>query len=84
MLMGDYRDTDLLAYILGGLVIAISGIAVGVASSNTSENLPDKAAVTVPTVVTLAVPQTSLANPSVSDRKGRETSPGHGDQVRKD
>jgi hypothetical protein len=34
--MTDKRETDLLAYILSGFVIAISGIAVGVASTNTS------------------------------------------------
>jgi hypothetical protein len=32
--MTDKRETDLLAYILSGFVIAISGIAVGVASTN--------------------------------------------------
>jgi len=31
--MSDERETDFLAYILCGLVIAISGIAVGVAST---------------------------------------------------
>jgi hypothetical protein len=31
--MTDERETDLLAYILCGFVIAISGIAVGVAST---------------------------------------------------
>jgi hypothetical protein len=31
--MADNRESDLLAYILGVLVIAISGIAVGVASN---------------------------------------------------
>ncbi len=31
--MTDKRETDLLAYILSGFVIAISGIAVGVAST---------------------------------------------------
>jgi hypothetical protein len=34
--MTDKRETDLLAYILSGFVIAISGIAVGVASTNTN------------------------------------------------
>ncbi|MGP8167313.1 MAG: hypothetical protein ACLQAR_17480 [Steroidobacteraceae bacterium] len=32
--MTDERETDFLAYILCGLVIAISGIAVGVASTS--------------------------------------------------
>ncbi len=32
--MSDERETDFLAYILCGLVIAISGIAVGVASTS--------------------------------------------------
>jgi hypothetical protein len=32
--MTDKRETDLLAFILSGFVIAISGIAVGVASTN--------------------------------------------------
>jgi hypothetical protein len=31
--MADERETDFLAYILCGLIIAISGIAVGVAST---------------------------------------------------
>jgi hypothetical protein len=34
--MTDKRETDLLAFILSGFVIAISGIAVGVASTNTN------------------------------------------------
>jgi hypothetical protein len=34
--MTDKRETDLLAYILSGFVVAISGIAVGVASTNTN------------------------------------------------
>jgi hypothetical protein len=34
--MTDKRETDLLAYILSGFVIAISGIAVGVASTNSN------------------------------------------------
>jgi hypothetical protein len=85
--MSDYRDTDLLGYILGGLVIAISGIAVGVASTNTkvadSENGANKVAVTVPTVVTKPGLQTSLANPSMSEQKGREHAAGHSDHVQK-
>jgi hypothetical protein len=36
--MTDKRETDLLAYILSGFVIAISGIAVGVASTNSNSN----------------------------------------------
>jgi hypothetical protein len=36
--MTDKRETDLLAYILSGFVIAISGIAVGVASTNSNAN----------------------------------------------
>jgi hypothetical protein len=31
--MADHRETDVLAYILGVLVLAISGIAVGIASA---------------------------------------------------
>jgi hypothetical protein len=34
--MTDKRESDLVAYILSGFVIAISGIAVGVASTNPS------------------------------------------------
>jgi hypothetical protein len=30
--MADHRESDVLAYILGVLVLAISGIAVGIAS----------------------------------------------------
>ncbi len=36
--MSDKRETDFLAYILGVFVIAISGFAVGVASTNTASN----------------------------------------------
>ena len=32
--MADHRESDVLAYILGVLVLAISGIAVGIASAN--------------------------------------------------
>ncbi len=87
-LMSDYRDTDLLGYILGGLIIAISGIAVGVASINTkvadSGNGANKVAVTVPAVVTTPGLQTAPANPSMSEREGREHAPGHSDHVQKD
>jgi hypothetical protein len=39
--MTNARETDLLAYILGGLVIAISCVAITVASShNAPENQP--------------------------------------------
>jgi hypothetical protein len=31
--MADHRESDVLAYILGVLVLAISGIAVGIASA---------------------------------------------------
>jgi hypothetical protein len=31
--MADHRESDLLAYILGVLVLAISGVAVGIASA---------------------------------------------------
>jgi hypothetical protein len=31
--MADHRESDLLAYILGVLVLAISGVAVGIAST---------------------------------------------------
>jgi hypothetical protein len=31
--MADHRESDVLAYILGVLVLAISGIAVGIAST---------------------------------------------------
>jgi len=34
--MAGHRESDILAYILGVLVIAISGIAVGVASTNSA------------------------------------------------
>ncbi len=34
LIMTDERETDFLAYILCGLIIAISGIAVGVASTS--------------------------------------------------
>jgi hypothetical protein len=37
--MTDKRETDLLAYILSGFVIAISGIAVGVASTTNNNNI---------------------------------------------
>jgi hypothetical protein len=30
--MADHRESDVLAYILGALVLAISGVAVGIAS----------------------------------------------------
>jgi hypothetical protein len=36
--MSDKRESDFLAYILGGFVIAIGGIAVGVASTNAVPN----------------------------------------------
>jgi hypothetical protein len=45
--MSDKRESDFLAYILGGFVIAIGGIAVGVASTNTvadSGQISDQAA----------------------------------------
>jgi hypothetical protein len=31
--MADHRESDVLAYILGVLVLAISGVAVGIAST---------------------------------------------------
>jgi hypothetical protein len=50
--MTDSRDSDLLAYILAGFVIAISGIAVGVASTNPAassrDSIPEKAAIAAP------------------------------------
>jgi hypothetical protein len=64
--MSDTRETDLLAYILSGFVIAISGIAVGVASTNTT--VPNSA--TIPAAVTAPPPkmpidaQTSTLIPS--------------------
>jgi hypothetical protein len=36
--MSDKRETDFLAYILAGFVVAIGGFAVGVASTNTASN----------------------------------------------
>jgi hypothetical protein len=36
--MSDKRETDFLAYVLCVFVIAIGGIAVGVASTNTASN----------------------------------------------
>jgi hypothetical protein len=51
--MTDSKDSDLLAYILAGFVIAISGIAVGVASTNPAassrDSIPDQAAAVAPT-----------------------------------
>jgi hypothetical protein len=41
--MTDSKDSDLLAYILAGFVIAISGIAVGVASTNPAASSRDGA-----------------------------------------
>jgi hypothetical protein len=35
--MADHRESDLLAYILGGLVLAISGAAVAIASATPPE-----------------------------------------------
>jgi hypothetical protein len=49
--MSDKRETDFLAYILGGFVIAIGGIAVGVASTHTvpkNTGITNQTAVTVP------------------------------------
>jgi hypothetical protein len=49
--MSDKRETDFLAYILGGLVIAIGGIAVGLSSTNTVANgvrIADQAAASAP------------------------------------
>jgi hypothetical protein len=50
--MTDSKDSDLLAYILAGFVIAISGIAVGVASTNPAassrDSISDKAAAVAP------------------------------------
>jgi len=49
--MTDSKDSDLLAYILACFVIAISGIAVGVASTNTAssrDSIPDRAAAVAP------------------------------------
>ena len=34
--MADHRESDVLAYILGVLVLAISGVAVGIASTTPS------------------------------------------------
>jgi hypothetical protein len=36
--MPDRRETDFLAYILAAFVIAIGGIAVGIASTNAASN----------------------------------------------
>jgi len=50
--MPDKRETDFLAYLLGGFIIAIGGIAVGVASTNTvpvGDRFSDHTAVTAPT-----------------------------------
>jgi hypothetical protein len=50
--MTDSKDSDLLAYILAGFVIAISGIAVGVASTNpvasSRDGVPDQTAAAAP------------------------------------
>jgi|APFre7841882630_1041343.scaffolds.fasta_scaffold05019_2 hypothetical protein len=50
--MADKRETDFLAYVLAGFIIAIGGIAVGVASTNTvpvGGRISDHTAVTAPT-----------------------------------
>jgi hypothetical protein len=58
--MADKRETDLLAYILTGFVIAISGIAVGVASTNaampSSDTGHNTAIATVPTAAATPAP----------------------------
>jgi hypothetical protein len=60
--MTHERESDLIAYILAGFIIAISGIAVGVASTHTSdrnsESIDNKAAVTAPAPVSAAKTQT--------------------------
>ncbi len=40
--MTDERETDFLAYILCGLIVAISGIAVGVASTGAPAESPPR------------------------------------------
>ena len=44
--MSDRRETDFLAYILAAFVIAIGGIAVGIASTNTAPNGDARPAIT--------------------------------------
>ena len=44
--MSDRRETDFLAYILAAFVIAIGGIAVGVASTNAASNGDARPAIT--------------------------------------
>ncbi|HLN49614.1 MAG TPA: hypothetical protein VK251_08875 [Steroidobacteraceae bacterium] len=59
--MSDRRETDFLAYILGGFVIAIGGIAVGVASTNKA---PNSAAMTSQVAVTMPTGAAAAAAPS--------------------
>ena len=44
--MSDRRETDFLAYVLAAFVIAIGGIAVGVASTNAASNGDARPAIT--------------------------------------
>ena len=65
--MSDKRETDFLAYVLGVFVIAIAGIAVGVASTNTASNgktRPTGVAVAMP-----AAPATRAANQTAAGPK---------------
>jgi hypothetical protein len=59
--MAGNRESDLIAYILGILVIAISAMAVVVASTNTaassSGSTPNGETVTIPAAVTSATTQ---------------------------
>jgi hypothetical protein len=60
--MTDKRETDLLADILSGFVIAISGIAVGVASTNTSGGgINASSAVSAPPASSAVAPDASAA-----------------------
>ncbi len=77
--MSDRRETDFLAYILAGFVIAIGGIAVGVASTNNVPNgagMSNQAAVTMPQGAAAAsptpeAPSTDNINP-VSAHRSQE------------
>jgi hypothetical protein len=72
--MTDKRETDFLAYILAGFVIAIGGIAVGVASTNIASNgdaRPDGIA---------AVKPAAVAAPAASQSGDRHRRPGSQEQ----
>ncbi len=72
--MTDKRETDLLAYILSGFVIAISGIAVGVASTNSNANTSGGGIGTSPA---LSAPAPSAVAPdataALTDNRGTPT-----------